>query len=841
MKQNKKQKTLLFRLFQNMIVLVISLLIFILGVFFIWVATLKTPDFEGFNDRLVKNSTKLYDRTGKVLLYDIHNDIKRTVIPKEEISLYVKNATVAIEDSEFYNHKGVRFKSLVRAILANLQQGGFSQGGSTITQQIIKNSLLTQDKKISRKIKEWILALKIEREMGKDDILAIYLNETPYGGNLYGVKEAAQAFFGVTPIDLTLTQSAYLAAIPKAPTYYSPYGSHKKELDERAGVVLGRMKELGFITEEEYTQAKNDLVVFLPPVKVGIIAPHFVFYIKDYLTEKYGSDAVDSGGLVVITTLDVKLQEKAEVVVKKHALQNEKDYDASNAALVATDPQTGEILTMVGSRDYFDKEIDGNFNVATAERQPGSSFKPFVYATAFTKGYRPDTVLFDVPTEFNTSCNAYGVAVSTTQDRCYHPQNYDNVFKGPISLRNALGGSRNVPSVQLLYLVGINDTINTARQMGISTLTDPNRYGLTLVLGGGEVSLLEMTTAYATFGNDGKYIKPTGVLEVKDSKGIVLEKSSIREVQAIPENTARLISDILSDNNARLSLFGVSNFINFGSQYDVAGKTGTTDKNVDAWMMGYSPSLAVGVWSGNNDNTPMKKGSAISGRLWRDFMDVALPTRPNVRFTPPSLPVNNSIKPVLRGVWQGGTSVVIDSISGKLATILTPEETKKEVVVSNVHSILHWVNKNDPTGPYPTNPQEDSQYSHWEATVADWWRYNSFAYQSYSNENIPIQYDDVHTELNKPQFSLASPLSLGTHPLQNPLNITVAYNPQSKYQFKKFDIYINNQFIETTNSISRTLVPESYGINEVGQYTLRVVVYDLVYNKSEKSIIINFN
>src|SRR3989338_7975711 len=258
-------------------------------------------------------------------------------------------------------------------------------------------------------------------------------------------------------------------------------------------------------------------------------------------------------------------------------------------------------------------------------------------------------------------------------------------------------------------------------------------------------------------------------------------------------------------------------------------------------MMGYSPSLAVGVWSGNNDNTPMKKGSAISGRLWRDFMDVALPTRPNVRFTPPSLPVNNSIKPVLRGVWQGGTSVVIDSISGKLATILTPEETKKEVVVSNVHSILHWVNKNDPTGPYPTNPQEDSQYSHWEATVADWWRYNSFAYQSYSNENIPIQYDDVHTELNKPQFSLASPLSLGTHPLQNPLNITVGYNPQSKYQFKKFDIYINNQFIETTNSISRTLVPESYGINEVGQYTLRVVVYDLVYNKSEKSIIINFN
>src|SRR3989338_3790567 len=611
MKQNKKQKTLLFRLLRNVILLAVSLFIFVSGIFFIWIATLKTPDFEGFNDRLVKNSTKLYDRTGKVLLYDIHNDIKRTVILKEEISLYVKNATVAIEDSEFYNHKGVRFKSLVRAILANLKQGGFSQGGSTITQQIIKNSLLTQDKKVSRKIKEWILALKIEQEMTKDDILAIYLNETPYGGNLYGVKEASQAFFGVAPIDLTLAQSAYLAAIPKAPTYYSPYGSHKKELAERADVVLGRMKELDFIQNEEYLQAKNSEVVFLPQAKVGIIAPHFVFYIKEYLTEKYGSDAVDSGGLVVITTLDAKLQEKAEAVVKKHALQNEKDYDASNAALVATDPQTGEILTMVGSRDYFDKEIDGNFNVATAERQPGSSFKPFLYATAFTKGYRPDTVLFDVPTEFNTSCNAYGVAVSTTQDRCYHPQNYDNVFKGPISLRNALGGSRNVPSVQLLYLVGINDTINTARQMGISTLTDPDRYGLTLVLGGGEVSLLEMASAYATFANDGKYIKPTGILDIKDSKGSILEQSSVKETQAIPENTARLISDVLSDNTARQSLFGVQNFINFGSQYDVAGKTGTTDKNVDAWMMGYSPSIAVGVWSGNNDNTPMKKGSAI--------------------------------------------------------------------------------------------------------------------------------------------------------------------------------------------------------------------------------------
>ena len=251
MKQNKKQKTLLFRLLRNVILLAVSLFIFVSGIFFIWIATLKTPDFEGFNDRLVKNSTKLYDRTGKILLYDIHNDIKRTVIPKEEISLYVKNATVAIEDSEFYNHKGVRFKSLVRAILANLKQGGFSQGGSTITQQIIKNSLLTQDKKVSRKIKEWILALKIEQEMTKDDILAIYLNETPYGGNLYGVKEASQAFFGVAPIDLTLAQSAYLAAIPKAPTYYSPYGSHKKELAERADVVLGRMKKIDFIQNEK--------------------------------------------------------------------------------------------------------------------------------------------------------------------------------------------------------------------------------------------------------------------------------------------------------------------------------------------------------------------------------------------------------------------------------------------------------------------------------------------------------------------------------------------------------------------------------------------------------------
>src|SRR3989338_2282089 len=350
----------------------------------------------------------------------------------------IKNATVAIEDSSFYQHRGIRLKSTLRALLYNLLSGKTSQGGSTTTQQIIKNTLLTPEKTATRKIKEWILAFKIESVLSKESILETYLNETPYGGNIYGVKEATQSFFNKEPRNLTLTEATYLAAIPKAPTFYSPYGKNREKLDSRKNLVLKRMLDLDFINEKEYIQAQTETVSFRPQEKFGIKAPHFVFFIKEYLEQKYGRDVVENSGLKVITTLDYEMQSKAEEIVLNHALENEKKFGGENGSMVALDPKTGQILVMVGSRDYFDKGIDGNYNVAMAKRQPGSAFKPFVYATAFKAGYTPDTILWDIKTEFNPYCSPDG---SQTKDRyglnCYHPQDYDGKHRGPVSIRSS--------------------------------------------------------------------------------------------------------------------------------------------------------------------------------------------------------------------------------------------------------------------------------------------------------------------------------------------------------------------------------------------------------------------
>ena len=488
---------------KNTLMFLAGVFILIAGIIAIWASSLKIPDFHSFEDRKVVNSTKIYDRTGQILLYDIHQDVKRTDIPFEQMSANIKNATVAIEDSEFYNHGGIRILSIIRAGLSNLFGIGKTQGGSTITQQLVKNTLLTQDKTITRKIKEWVLAIKIDGSMPKEKILEYYLNENPYGGNIYGIEEASKTYFNKDAQDLTLAEAAYLAAIPQSPTLLSPYGKNKDKLDARKDLVLSRMLELKFISQVEYDAAKSEVVAFAPQATTGIKAPHFVFFIKDYLEQKYGSDLVEQGGLKVTTTLDYNLQEKGEQIVKDGALQNEKDWNGKNAALVAIDPKTGQILTMIGSRDYFDKTIDGNFNVATASRQPGSSFKPFIYATAFNKGFTPDTVLFDLPTEFQTTCDAYGKALpGHNQDDCYMPSDYDGKYRVPMKLRDALAQSINIPAVKLFYLAGLKDSLKTAQDMGISTLTDINRYGLTLVIGGGEVSLLDMTSAYGVFAND---------------------------------------------------------------------------------------------------------------------------------------------------------------------------------------------------------------------------------------------------------------------------------------------------------------------------------------------------
>ncbi|HXK39477.1 MAG TPA: transglycosylase domain-containing protein, partial [Candidatus Paceibacterota bacterium] len=363
---------------QTLILLCGSVVAVVAGGLFLWAASIRLPQFDVFEERKIEQSTKIYDRTGEKLLYDLHENVQRTVVPFTQISRNVKNAVVAIEDAEFYEHGGIKFSAIIRATFANILSGGFSQGGSTITQQVVKNSLLTQEKSITRKLKEWSLSVKLEQALSKEEILALYLNETPWGGALYGVEEASREFFNKHAADLTLAESAYLAALPQAPTYYSPYGEHTDALEARKNLVLSRMEELGFITEEEREAAEKEVVTFNPRPESRLKAPHFVFYVREYLERKYGGRAIEERGLKVTTTLDYELQEEAQEIIRRGALENEEKFNAENAGVIALDPKTGQILAMVGSRDYFDEEIDGNVNVTLAKRQPGSSFKPFV-------------------------------------------------------------------------------------------------------------------------------------------------------------------------------------------------------------------------------------------------------------------------------------------------------------------------------------------------------------------------------------------------------------------------------------------------------------------------------
>lgn len=811
---------------KNFLIFCASLFIITAGIGIIWISSLRIPDFQSFEDRKVSNSTKIYDRTGEILLYNVYQDARRTDIDFEEMGQNIKNATVAIEDAEFYKHKGIRITSIIRAFLSNTLGTGRTQGGSTITQQLVKNTLLTQKKTLTRKIKEWVLALKIEKTMSKEKILEHYLNEAPYGGTIYGIQEASRTYFNKNALDLNIAEAAYLAAIPQSPTVLSPYGKNKQRLDDRKNLVLSKLFELGYITKEEYESAKNEVVVFSPQVVGGIKAPHFVFFVREYLEEKYGVDIVENGGLKVTTTLDYTLQEEAEKIVKEGALQNEKDWNGKNAALVAIDPKTGQILTMVGSRDYFDKEIDGNFNIATGLRQPGSSFKPFIYATAFNKGFTPETILFDLPTQFNSSCGPY----QKSDGRCYMPENYDGGHRGPITLRNALAQSINIPAVKLFYLAGLQDSQKISEDMGISTLADISRYGLTLVIGGGEVKLLDITSAYGVFANNGIRNPYTGILKVEDKSGNILEEFKTQPREVLPKNTALTITDILSDNKSRTPTFGSNSVLNVPN---TAVKTGTTNSNKDAWTIGYSTNIAVGVWAGNNDNIPMKKGgSALAGPIWNKFITFALKTYKPEFFENPT-PTSNSldIKPVLRGSWLGNESFLIDKISGKLATEETPIETTEERIITNMHTILHWVNKQDITGPIPQNPRSDSQYENWEIPIQDWWSKNSWKYNIITINEKPTDYDDVHRAEYKPVVSIIEPSSSVLYNRNQNINLKI--ESSGKFPLEKIEIFINDNYIKTIERpFNFYFSPQEIeDIQDQNQITL--VVYDSVFNKTE--------
>ena len=504
-RENKKKRVV------RTIFLIIAILIILGGIgasgMLIWLKS-NMPSPEKLLEREVPLSTKIYDRAEKQVLYEIFSEERRTLVKLEELPPYLIKATITAEDRNFFTHPGFNFKSMVRAIIVDIFKGGKLQGGSTITQQFIKNAFLTPEKAILRKIKELFLAYQIEQKFSKEEILQMYLNEIPYGGTAYGVEAAASIYFQKSAKNLSLDEAALLAALPKAPTYYSPWGDHQEELINRRDYILNSMVEENYITEEESEEAKKiNTLEKIKRFQSSITAPHFVMYIKQILVEKYGHRLVEQGGLKIITTLDLEAQKKAEEVIEEK-MENVKKWGGNNAALVSIDVKTGEILAMVGSANFLDETINGQVNVATSLRQPGSSFKPIVYAAAFEKGYTPDTILFDVKTDFGPQGDG---------KPSYIPSNYDLKERGPVTMRQALAGSLNIPSIKTAYLTRPETIVELAQRMGYSTITDPKKYGISLGLGAADVTLLEHASAFSIFAREGERIPITAILEVKDN------------------------------------------------------------------------------------------------------------------------------------------------------------------------------------------------------------------------------------------------------------------------------------------------------------------------------------
>ncbi|OGJ60695.1 hypothetical protein A3D88_04045 [Candidatus Peribacteria bacterium RIFCSPHIGHO2_02_FULL_52_16] len=689
--------------------IVIVALLLLLAVFTIgFYVYFTTPSADALLTRPVAQTTTIYDRSGTHVLYKIHGEENRKVIAHDDIPDDVRHATLAAEDDDFYDHIGVDFFSIARAFRENIRNSALEQGASTITQQLARNVFLSREKTFQRKFKEIVLALKIEQHYTKDEILDFYLNEVPYGSNAYGIQSAAETFFGKDAGDLSLDEAAFLAALPKATTYYSPYGNHAEELIARQKNILTRIAELGFADRIAIEQAltkdtRSRVMPFLQPID----APHFVFYVKEQLEQKYGRDAVERGGLDVYTTLDYDLQKNAEKVLREGVIRN-KAFGASNAALVSLDPTNGEVLAMVGSVDYFDQSIDGEVNVALRPRQPGSSFKPIAYAKAFEKGFQPETLLHDVRTNFGPDGSG----------KEYIPQNYTGQHYGLVSMRQALANSLNVPAVKTLYLAGIDATIDLAKRLGINTLTDRNRYGLSLVLGGGEVKLLELTGAFGVFANDGVRHEPQGILKIVDSTGVIYEKPKHQGDRVLNQDVARKINSILSDNAARALIFGTATPLTIPGQ-TVAAKTGTTQEFRDAWTIGYATTLATGVWVGNNDNRPMRAGSDgvyVAAPIWNAFMKNVLAGKKSEAFgTYEKLETDKAMLAGDTGGQMGYYNKKTgERISEEKASKMDRDKLEKKYS-PDFHDILYYVNKDDPLGSSP-NP-DDPMALLWEKSL----------------------------------------------------------------------------------------------------------------------------
>jgi len=774
------------------------LLIILLGA---WIAK-DLPSSGKLQSRLLSESTKIYARDG-TLLYEVYGDKKRTVVPLSNISKDLQNATIAVEDKNFYNHGGIDFFAIIRSFFYNLTHSSKIQGGSTLTQQFVKNALLSPEKTFTRKIKEALLSIVIEHLYSKDKILEMYLNEIPYGSNTYGAEAASQTYFSKSAKDLTLEESATIASLPKAPTYYSPYGTHTSELLYRKDFVLDKMAEQGYVSKEKSEQAKQQKIAFVKR-KENITAPHFVMYVRQLLVDKYGEKMVDEGGLKVTTSLDLSKQKMAEDVVAQNAPKNLKRFAAHNASMVSMNPQTGEVLAMVGSVDYFDDTNDGNVNVALSLQEPGSSFKPYAYANAFKNGYSPATMLIDVKTDFGGG---------------YKPDNFDGKSHGIQSARTALAGSLNIPAVKMLYMGGLDSTLDLVEQMGITTLKDRSKYGLSLTLGGGSVTPLEHTAAMGVFATQGIKHDIHPILKIEDGRGKVLEeykKEEDKGKEVLPAPVAYQIQNIMSDNQARSFIFGSHSPLILPDR-PVGAKTGTTQDFRDGWTLGYTPSLVTGVWVGNNDNTPMHKGEAVfaAAPIWNDFMKKALSGTPVEQFQRP----------------PGVVDLTVAKVSGLLPSANT-KETKKEIFAKDYNMPKGkdnvYVSKTIecPGGPKQVSfaqlhaeiPKEDPAYPRWEAAVRGF--AGGAGFGSGEEENCSGFDIQVGVSLSKTSVKLGD-------------SFTATATPSGTVQEVKF--YFDSNLIDSDNSSPYSTTYSVPGGTSIGSHTVKVIAIDSGGNQSSGS------
>lgn len=792
-----------------------------LGVAYAWVSK-DLASIEDVEKRAVDQSTKIYARDGETLLYEI-GDNKRTDVSFDQISDDVKAATIALEDQHFYQHSGFKVTSIVRAALFNTFSTS-RQGASTLTQQFVKNAILTSERTYTRKLKELILAIRLERKYSKDEILALYLNEVYYGPNYQGVETASQEYFNKSSRDVSLAEAATIAALPKDPV---DLPHDPKRLKARRDYALDRMVDITAITQEEADEAKAADLNVNTEVITGIKAPHFVFFVRSYLEKKYGQNKINKGGLKVITTLDWEKQQKAEKAIADGMPKVER-LGGSNAGLVSLDAHTGQILAMVGSQNFFDEEHDGQFNVSTSPLQPGSSFKPIVYVTAFMKGYTPATMLYDIETDFPTEVEGK-----------YHPRNFDLSEHGPVTLRTALAHSYNIPAVKLIYLVSVNETLNTAESLGYTSLRDRSQYGLSLALGSGAVSLLEHTAAFATFAREGEHHPVASVLRVEEKNGTILEEWHDNPRIALNKEPVRVLNDVLSDSAARAPTFSLLTL----PDRPVGAKTGTTNSFRDAWAMGYTPSLATGVWVGNNDNAAMQRGADgidIAAPVWRQYMQSVLTGTVVEHFKKPSaLPATE----VPGGKIYETKKIKVDLVTGQripdecLSTY--PPQYIGEKEYKETHTILHYLTRSDPKGPAPTNPRDDPMYTPWETAVVAWTKKEE-QQDEYLSDVLPTANCALRDKEMQPRVAILLPED-GEEVGRRDFTIEIVATPGKGRTITKVKYLIDVITVEEVADLSLTkerALRSSYKPKTLtlGHHTVKVRIEDDFGNFAEHSV-----